>query len=538
MRLRPAPLALALLLAAAGARGEDDVTYRLVIHSRLTSARNLPGTDVLFDPATRAFALDRYLGPRPADGYASWFAAAAVDGHALDGDLRWALAFDTGEVRRRRDPAVDAVCFATAGQPTGLDLASSGSCRVIAPVVVPLESTTAGPRAWTSNGRPLRDEARKTLLLREAYLSYAFGPAGFASARVGRRRTAVGDGFVFDDYGLGAELRLDLGAIGPPLEVAVTAFDPSRDLPESADAISPMVAVRVDYLPSLFEHLGVFAAGLRDRSGSTGELLRSALIERLAERLAGRSPGTSGYASASQSLAYALSAPLQSEATLGWLGASGSLALAGQRLSFTGALLRGTIDRIDRQKLRNATFVPLAEDVRLEGSLAAVRLAVGLGRRVTATPSFLFLSGGELPRRAQAGDPITGTYRGFLGVAPYVATGSHLFFGGGLSETFAARHVTAPGVNGRGVLSPGLTVDWQPHGAVSLQAQGAWLRADAPGPGGGGSVYGTEVDLTATWAPAPWILVGVEYDVLFPGSFFAYDQPMSKAVVALDLLTP
>jgi hypothetical protein len=102
--------------------------------------------------------------------------------------------------------------------------------------------------------------------------------------------------------------------------------------------------------------------------------------------------------------------------------------------------------------------------------------------------------------------------------------------------------VTAPGVNGRGVLSPGLTVDWRPgwvpDEAVSVQAQAAWLRADAPGPGGGGRVYGTEVDLTATWAPAPWILVGVEYDVLFPGSFFAYDQPISKAVVALDLLTP
>ena len=70
-------------------------------------------------------------------------------------------------------------------------------------------------------------------------------------------------------------------------------------------------------------------AGLRDRSGSVGEILRGVVIEERVGALA-EAIGTSGEPTAARALMASLAAPLESDATLGWLGTSGSLApLAG-----------------------------------------------------------------------------------------------------------------------------------------------------------------------------------------------------------------
>jgi hypothetical protein len=404
---------------------------------------------------------------------------------------------------------------------------------------VPLESTATGAPEATSNGRPVPDELHQTLLLREAYAAVALGPARFATVRAGRRRLAVADGFVYDDYATGAEAALDLGAIGPPLSLSVAAFEPSRDLPRRARDVSPMVAARVDWLPSLFEHAGVFFAAYRDRGGGMAELLRDALVERFATEIL-RATAPADASAAADRLAVLEAAPAESDATLAWFGTSGTLVpWRGQRLTWTGALLRGRVDWI-RAAIRPDPEQPpatLAEDLQLRGHLASLQWDVDLGWRVTAGASFLLLSGGELPRRAPGSTgPITGTYDGFLGVAPFI-TRTNLFFGGGLSETFADRRAAAPGVNGRGVVAPGLSLGWDPRDDVGVRVSGTWLRADAPGPFGG-LVYGTEVDLEITWQLARWLQVGAEADALFPGDFFPGDRTMTKVVLAVDLLTP
>jgi hypothetical protein len=524
-----APLLALALLAAPAAGAEDGVRLEASLHLRSTTERNRPGTEVLFDPAARTFALSGYLVPEGEARHGSTFAALRLDGRHLGGALRWTLALDTGELRRTRFPEVVGVCL-SATSPTGLDLAGRAGCRLLVAPVPALATTLTGARL-TANGRPFDEELRATLLVREANLAWTFGRAGFAVVRAGRSRYAVADGLIHDDYATGADVALDLGALGPPFELRAAVFQPTRDWPGSVEGISPLLLLRADWLPSLFEHAGLFLAARKDSTGSVAELFRGALVEDAVVRLAGLTPGQPRYAAQAEALLTVLARSATAEATLAWFGASGSLLpFAGHRLTFTGALQGGELLRLgtgaDGQPLRNA---------RLTGQALSLRWDWSPAGWFTVSPWFLYLSGDRPPtEKARLGLPAG--YSGFLGVTPFV-TATNLFFGGGLSESFAARQATAPGVSGRGVIAPGLTVEADLPAEVDLTARAAWLLAEDAGPYGG-KVYGTEVDLTVRWSPLGWISLAAEADLLLPGDFFGGDRAISKVILAVDLLTP
>jgi hypothetical protein len=54
----------------------------------------------------------------------------------------------------------------------------------------------------------------------------------------------------------------------------------------------------------------------------------------------------------------------------------------------------------------------------------------------------------------------------------------------------------------------------------------------------GGKGYGTELDLTGTFSPVPWLALGLEVDALWPGDFYGGDDTVYRTVLALDVLTP
>ncbi len=527
-----------LAAAAPAAAGErDGVRAQATLHLRSTSTGNVPDADVLFDRDLSTFDVASYLRPQGAERHGSLFASLRLDGRLLDGDLHWVLAADTGEIRKAAFPQLVNVCLVPATRaPTGLAVVGGGRCMMGAPVV-PLEETRLAAPVTVSNGRPIRDEIQKTLLVREAYAAWSFGRAGFATIRAGRKRTAIADGFVHDDYSTGIEVELDLGALGPRWDLSAGLFQPTRDFPSTVAGISPVAVARADFLPSLFEHAGVFVAGLRDRTGSIAELVRGSVVEWGVGNLA-RSLGTAGEADAAHVLASVLAAPLESDASIGWAGTSGSLApFRGQRVAWTLALQGGTLHRLSSTTAAGTRI--LDEDVPIRGRLASFRWDTDLGQRATAGAFFLYLSGGLPPVRGPAGNALPGrdgTYDAFLGISPFITT-TNLFFGGGLSETFAARQVTAPGVNGRGVVAPGISLAVDPLPKVSVQGRAAWLRADVTGPYGG-KVYGTEADLDVTWAARDWLLFGVELDALWPGDFYAGRDTVYKTVLAVDLVTP
>lgn len=521
-------LLLAGLAAALPGAAAGDVRFDGAVHLRYSLFRALPSTDVLFDPAARAFFIDDYLATAVDLDYGSVLAELRVDGRHLDGALRWRLALDTGELRVRAFPELAEACLSPSS-PSGIDVGTR--CRGSSPAAQrpALELTRLGPEELTSNGRSFAVEVEKTLLVREAWVAWSFGRAGFATLRAGRARYGVGDGLVHDDYGTGVDLALDLGAIGPPFEVRAALFQPTRDFPRTVADLTPLALLRVDWLPSLFESAGLFLAARKDRTGSLADLLRGAYVEDAVVRLSGLAPGSPGYVTTSRELAVLLSSDLVSTATLAWLGTTGSLAtFAGQRVIWTLATLRGHVDEL------GPSSAPEVVDIPLRGSAAWLRYQVSPRPWLSVTPWFLYLSGDRPPpEKARLGLPQG--YGAFLGVNPYV-TATNLFFRGGFSETFAARQATAPGVNGRGVIAPGLNVEVDVGPDVDLLAKVAWLWAEDDGPWGG-RTYGTELDLTAAWEPAPWISFGAELDVLLPGDFFGGGQTVVKSVLAVDVHT-
>ncbi len=518
----PALLLAALTAALLPGAAAGEVRVEGSLHLRLSGVRDAPATGLLFDAASRAFLIEGYLATTADSRSGSTVAALSFDGRHLDGALRWRVALDTGELRVQRLPKVAPFCL-SATSPSGLDLCDRDDRPL-------LELTEPGPAELTSNGRPLGEEVRQTLLVREAYAAFSLGRAGFATVRAGRARQAVAEGLVHDDYATGVDVALDLGAIGPPFELRAALFQPTRDLPGRVAGISPLLLLRADWLPSLFESAGLFFAARRDRTGGVAELVRSAWVESGVVTLSGLTPGSLAYVNASRALAGLLSSELDSTASMAWLGSSGSLGtFAGQRLLWTVALLRGRVDRL------GGAAAPAEVDIPLRGSAAWLRYQISPWPWLQVTPWFLYLSGDRPPpEKRRLGLPQG--YGAFLGVTPYV-TATNLFFRGGLSETFAARQATAPGVNGRGVIAPGLDLQVDAGPDVDLEARVAWLQAEDDGPWGGRR-YGAEVDLSARWEATRWLSLGAELDVLWPGDFFGGGATVYKTVLAVDLLTP
>ena len=532
---RAAPARAALVLAgallAAGAHADDgDVRLRLVLHGRFVDFANQPEPVLRLDRAARAFDLRPYLRPEGVDRYLSTFAAAAVDGR--HGWFRWGLTLDTGQLRSQSFPQLSTACFSSLS-PTGVDVLGSGRCNVTLAGRRPLydvEDTRQAPAELTSNGRSFADELSATLLVREAWVGAAVGRNDFAVVKAGRKRFTVGDGFVYDDYGLGLEASFDLGALGPSFDLGAALFYPTRDFPRAAGGWgSPMLALRADWLPSLFEHAGIFLALYRDRTGSVAELFRGSFAEPSVVALQRATPGSPAFVQEERALVAIVGSARESDARLGWVGTSGSLApLRGTRLEWTGALCLGEITI-------GLPDAGVQSDSSVFGQLAHVAMRTSVGRDVELGGFFLYLSG-DLPPTQKARLGLPERYGGFLGIAPYV-TLTNIFFNGGVAETFAARQATAPGVNGRGVIAPGLTASWDPLRSVGLDLRAAWLFADESGPFGGRS-YGPEVDLEVSWSPLEWLRFALEADALVPGNFFPGGDPVTKVVLGVDVVGP
>jgi hypothetical protein len=543
VRLAPPALTLCLALLAAPTRAPADggleLEGSLLLHTRATARLGEPQTQVLFDRTSRTFEVRDYLRPVLDQRYLSGFLAGSLEGRA--GPWRFELSADTGEVRRSPSLQGLEVCASNqtpahpAGSTTGLDVRGAGGCN--GATVLPglprgnwaVAENVDGPRETLQNGRSPAEELRQTWLWREAWVGLATGTGGFAFLRAGRHRFAVAEGFVYDDYGLGVEARLDLGAIGPQWDLGAALFWPTRDWPTGTALRSPMLVLRADRLLSLFDHVGAFAAFARDTTGGVAELFRGAEVEPSAVRLQGLPVDGAEAQAEAQRLAGILDLDRRYDdsASLLWFGLAGSLTPAPlHRATFLAAVSTGRI------------HITAPEDVQATvlGAMAQASWEVRVHRELLLEARLLYVSGDVPPaERQRAG--LNHRYRGFVGIAPWVSA-TNLFFRGGLSETFAARQASAPGVNGRGVYGPIVKASWDPRPGLRAELKGAWLAAPEVGPYGG-RVYGPEVDLNLRWAPLPWLALSLEADSLWPGDFFGSGGgPVRKLILGLDLTAP
>jgi len=288
---------------------------------------------------------------------------------------------------------------------------------------------------------------------------------------------------------------------------------------------------------SLFDHLGAFAAYFHDDGGEVANLFRGSVVETSTLRLQGLVPapsvvnptGTfaSPYQQEARILAAALGGRVEGSADLVWAGlAAGLTPWRSHRFAAAAALSTGTV----------RFTIPLAFEMSVLGWAATASWEVRVHRDLLLGLRFLWLSG-DAPPEDKARFNLPETYRGFLGVAPWV-TATNLFFKGGLSETFAARQASAPGVNGRGVFGPVARAVWEPSERFLAEVKAAWLEAPEPGPFGG-RVYGPEVDVNLRWSPLSWLSVSLEADQLWSDDFYGPDPaPVRKVIASVDLYSP
>ena len=535
----PISLLAALLLASAGDAPPASDTLALEILSddaplwaraglspRYTWQAALPSTQVLFDGAAQAFAADRYLAPGPAQSYASGILFVSA-GWEATGWLGFRLDLDSGLVRSQSFPATALVC-PSAASPSGLAIASGGSCT--GPARYTLATTRAGPSEITSNGQSFSSEASQTAFIRQLYAEVSAGRAGAFHARLGRQRLRIADGFVYDDWGLGLDLDLDVGAFGPPLAFSASVFYPSRAWPSGSAWKYPAVAATAGWTPSLGEWVGLWGAWSSDSTGDAAAILQQGLVENDVLELLQTTPGSVAFRAASRRMANLLTAPSRGTSSLGWVGASGRLELsAWGEVRFTAGLAFGTVSTS-----ASSSLVTTSIDVPTLGWMLSGRLVAQPGAGFTISPFLIWLTGDSPPSTQQILSG-SGNWGGFLAISPYI-TATNLFFQGGISESYADRRASASGVNARGVVAPGLEVRWS-RGTFDATVKAAWLWADEPSALGGVS-YGPEVDLNLSWSPWRWLAVLAEADVLAMGNFFPGQGVARKFILGLNVSTP
>ncbi len=522
LRPRSAPDALALELEP-----EDGPLWaRAGLFARYTWQAALPSTLVLFDGAARAFATDRYLTPGPAEGYASGLAFVSAGWEATSW-LGFRLDVDSGLVRSQRFPTVAVVCPSTTS-PSGLALTSGGACT--APARYDLATTTYGASEITTNGQSFSTEASQTAFIRQLYVEASAGRAGAFHARLGRQRLRIADGFVYDDWGLGLDLDLDVGAFGPPLAFSASVFYPSRAWPSGSDWQYPVVSATAEWTPSLGEWVGIWGAWSSDSERGRRDHPPAGARR---ERRGGAAAHHAGLGRLPRRLAPDGEPPDRADAGQLQPGLARRVRPARALLLERGEVHRGSGLR-DGGDGRAERHVDHPVDVPTLGWLLSGRLVVQPGSGFTVSPFFVWLTGDSSPSTQQILSG-SGSWGGFLAISPYI-TATNLFFQGGISESYANRQASASGVNARGVVAPGLEVRWT-RGTFDATAKAAWLWADEASAQGGVS-YGPEFDLNLAWSPVRWLSVLAEADVLAMGNFFPGQGVARKFILGVNVSTP
>lgn len=401
-------------------------------------------------------------------------------------------------------------------------LADTGEIRDGATLDPPLRGITLDGQT------PDKEFGAVALFMRE--LSVTVGRPGL-SLEVGRFRANVANGLVLDDFVGGLRGLVDFETInGNPLraEVLIAGFQREAEEPTGG-----LIAARLDWDISTFEWASVFMALAGDRDGGLSDVLRSAYAEGAANE-ASSAPfsGTSDDVVVQQVLFDTL---------LSEDGGGGAAYIGGQLslLPIAGLSLRGTLALMSGRLLLDVPSHDLdtgavaleALEVQLRAWAGNLETHYGLSRHWDLG-SHLFVLSGDTPPGID-GD----RYRSFVAPAPFwVWTG--LFFSGGLSQGFYPSRASSAGINGRGAVGVGPSIE---YARANLRAlwRCIYLHALAPPPrtpgAGDGRSYGLEIDMELEWQPWPLLRLGAEVDLLFPGDFFYYRDVAYRMLVIASL---
>jgi hypothetical protein len=488
------------------------------LFNRFGARRNEVERQLRFDANLGRFAYDRYLAPvNDTTQYSLLLAVSAQ--LTVTKWLSFGLAADSGLLR-----------------PADLIPAQTATAALGQPAL-----STNNERAVTANGQPVADEAKNTAFIRQAFVELAAPETRFLTVRAGRLAAALHHGLIYDDFGLGAHLHVDLERLDSlPLAFDLKLLLPTRNW--TSGLSSPLASLRVAYVFSslldITESIGISLTYYHDGNDNFGNVLRPLMSETAA------SLNASG-PKATEAVAYLTAASMQSRANLIWLALDGRKLIGDFDIS--GTLIVGLgqlrLDNTLRQDLQAispeaVTFLdnakrlpPKTIEVDVLGFAVDLSVSYLLTERLSLGAFFLYLSGDE---NFYAEQRLPDRYGSFFGVVPYL-THANIFFSGGLNETFSSRQATTSGINGRGVIAAGSKIGWEVTEDLEVGSKFAALFSPVASLNNG-QVYGYEIDLEAGYQVLSFLKVSFEYDVLFAGSFFAQKAAIHKLLLGLDLV--
>lgn len=381
-------------------------------------------------------------------------------------------------------------------------LADSGELRAGSTVYPEVDGVAA-------SGLAVGDYFLEGLFVRE--LSVQLGTPT-VSLDVGRQHAVVGSGLIYDDYGNGVALRLDLKrAFELPLRFEAHAMTTRRGL-DSDTWHSGLFSASLDWEPRFLETVGIFGALYTETDGGVADVLRSAIAETLVLRDA-------------PSIVYdALLLGNPGHGKLGYFGAHVDL-YPFDKLHVRAAML-GSSGSFSVQAMDGEN-----RSLSLRGYAGDLQLRYGLSDAIDVSWLGFVLSGDNPP--SSSGE----RYTAFIAVAPYWSWGG-LFFFGGVNRSLVGGRASAAGVNGHGVAGTGPSLVWSNDDAI-VELRAIWLSAmksSPPAPlGNGGTSYGIEVDLQGDWRALDGLSLGAELDLLVPGDYFVERNVAYRALVMLTV---
>ena len=146
------------------------------------------------------------------------------------------------------------------------------------------------------------------------------------------------------------------------------------------------------------------------------------------------------------------------------------------------------------------------------------------------SPYFLFMSGDN--------DLEKSTYiNSFISVKSYI-TLSNIFFNGGLNETASSRNFSIAGVNGHGVINPGIRFTLKKEESPFMLSSGFMQFFASAVSNKNKRNYGFEADIVTSYSIARYLEISCEADYFKAGDFFSSAEgaipPTYKILLGLD----
>ncbi len=128
------------------------------------------------------------------------------------------------------------------------------------------------------------------------------------------------------------------------------------------------------------------------------------------------------------------------------------------------------------------------------------------------SPYFLYMSGeNDLEK--------SGYLNSFISVKSYI-TLSNIFFSGGLNETASSRNFAMAGINGYGVINPGLRLELKKDNSPFFLSAGIMKFYSSIKNNLNKRDYGTEMDLVSSYDILKFLQLSFEVDYFIAGNFF------------------